>query len=130
MNYELINFETHGDKRGGLISIEQFKNIPFDIKRVYYIFDTKNDVVRGKHSHKNLEQVLICVSGKCTIKLDNGKEILEIDLNSPNKGLLIKSNIWREMYNFSDNCVLLVLANDFYHEEDYIRDYEEFIRSI
>lgn len=130
MNFQIINFQIHGDKRGSLISLEQDKNIPFAIKRVYYIFDTKADVRRGFHSHKNLKQILICVSGCCKILLDDGKEKKVIDLNSPQKGLLINKNIWREMYDFSDDCVLMVLANGIYEESDYIRDYQQFLESI
>jgi dTDP-4-dehydrorhamnose 3,5-epimerase-like enzyme len=130
MNFQIISFQIHGDKRGSLISLEQDKNIPFAIKRVYYIFGTKADVRRGFHSHKNLKQILICVSGGCKILLDDGKERKIIDLNSPQKGLLINKNIWHEMYDFSDDCVLMVLANGIYEESDYIRDYHQFLESI
>jgi dTDP-4-dehydrorhamnose 3,5-epimerase-like enzyme len=125
-----INFETKGDKRGSLISLEENKNIPFDIKRVYYIFGTKPKVRRGFHAHKKLQQILIVISGSCKILLDNGKSKESILLNSPSKGLLIKEMIWREMYDFSPDCVLLVLASDFYNESDYIRKYEDFIKDI
>jgi len=131
MKIEFIDFEIKGDERGSLIAIEEFKNIPFEIKRVYYIFNTKHNVRRGFHAHKNLKQVAICVKGSCKFLLDNGKErIDEIVLNKPNKGLLIEEMIWREMYDFSEDCVLLILASEFYDESDYIRDYEEFLRSF
>ena len=131
MKIKFINFEIKGDDRGNLIAIEQFKNVPFEIKRVYYIFDTKRSVRRGFHAHKNLKQVAICVKGSCKFLLDDGKERIDnIVLDSPNKGLLIEEMIWREMYDFSDDCVLLVLASEYYDESDYIRDYDEFMKII
>ena len=131
MKIKIIYFDVKGDERGKLIAIEQLKNIPFEIKRVYYIFDTKKEAKRGFHAHKNLEQVAICVSGSCKFLLDDGKErVKDIILNSPNKGLFIGKMIWREMYDFSDDCVLLVIASDYYDESDYIRDYEEFLKLV
>lgn len=127
MHCEILKFRVISDDDGALISLEQNKNIPFDIKRVYYIFNTRSDFVRGRHSHKNLQQILVCVKGSCTISLDDGSEKTEILLNSPDQGLLVKSNIWREMYNFSPDCVLMVLADSFYDEQDYIRNYQEFV---
>jgi len=129
MEIKFIDFDIKGDERGKLIAIEQFKDIPFEIKRVYYIFDTKKEVRRGYHAHKDLQQVAICISGSCKFLLDDGKERVEdIILDSPNKGLFIDKMIWHEIYDFSDDCVLLVLASDYYDESDYIRDYEEFLK--
>ena len=130
MNIKIINLVPHGDKRGQLIAIEECKDIPFDIKRVYYMYDTVSDAIRGKHAHKSLEQVLICTSGSCKILLDNGKEKQTIELNKPNEGLYISNAIWREMYDFSSDAVLMVLASNFYDESDYIRDYNEFLLYI
>lgn len=127
MNYGLLQFEEHGDSRGTLISLEQYKNIPFEIQRVYFMFDTKEGVRRGFHAHKALKQVLICTSGECKILLDDGKEKKIILLNSPNRGLYIEADIWREMYDFSEDAVLMVVASELYDEEDYIRDYDEFL---
>ena len=126
MNFKLIDFHIFGDERGSLVSLEANKNIPFDIKRVYYIFDTKNDVVRGKHAHKNLQQILIAVSGSCKVLVDNKKEKQIFDLDNPAKGLYIENNVWREMFEFSKDCVLLVLASEIYNKEDYIYNYEDF----
>ena len=126
MDYKKLDFITKGDKRGNLIALEENKNIPFDIKRVYYIFDTKDGVRRGFHAHKNLEQVLVCVNGSCEILLDDGKEKSIIKLKNRNEGLFIKKLVWLEMFNFSADCVLMVLASDYYYEDDYIRDYKEF----
>lgn len=127
---ELINFEIHGSECGSLVSLEGSKNIPFDIKRVYYIFNTKEDVARGLHAHKNLEQVLICVSGFCDILLDNGVKKELIKLNKKNEGLYIRGMIWREMFNFSEDCVLMVVASDYYDESEYIRSYEKFLELV
>jgi len=124
--HKLINFQIFGDERGSLISLESFKNIPFEIKRSYYIFQTSPNVSRGMHAHKNLKQVLIALSGNCEIIIDDGKNKDKISLNCPSQGLYIEGLVWREMQNFSSDCVLLVLADDYYNEEDYIRDYNKF----
>ncbi len=121
-----IKFSIKGDERGSLISLENNKNIPFEIKRVYYIFDTKSNVRRGFHAHKNLKQVLIAVSGSCKVLLDDGKSKQEILLDNPQTGLLIESMIWREMFDFSSDCVLMVLADSLYDESDYLKSYQEF----
>ena len=123
----IINFQVKGDSRGSLIALEANKDIPFEIKRVYYIFDTKEGVVRGHHAHKTLEQVLICVSGSCTIVLDDGKERSEVLLDKPNIGLYVGPNMWHEMKDFTPGAVLLVLASEWYDEADYIRNYSEFL---
>lgn len=127
---EVIEFETLGDRRGHLVPLEQGRDIPFDIKRVYYIFGTKPSVRRGFHAHRNLKQVLICVSGTCKILVDDGHFKKDILLDNPNKGLIISGLIWREMYDFSPDCVLLVLASELYDESDYIRDYDDFLREV
>lgn len=127
MKTEKIVFDIKGDDRGSLVALEAMKNIPFEIKRVYYISDTKKDVIRGFHAHKNLKQVLICVNGSCKIGLDNGREKEEVLLDKPNEGLYLESGIWRTMYDFSEGAVLLVLASELYDESDYIRNYEKFL---
>tara|TARA_B100000900_G_scaffold412072_1_gene433111 strand:- start:1255 stop:1686 length:432 start_codon:yes stop_codon:yes gene_type:complete len=128
--FSLKKLEIKGDETGSLIAIESGKNINFDIKRVYYIFDTKSDVVRGKHAHQKLKQLLICVSGSCKILLDNGIKKNVVELSSPNEGVYINDLIWREMYDFSQDCVLLVLADSFYDEDDYVKDYNDFLRLV
>lgn len=130
MNVKLIEFEIMGDERGSLVAIEECRQVPFRIKRVYYIFGTKPYVQRGAHAHKELQQVLIAVSGSCTVVVDDGFERREFEMNSPNKGLFIDKLIWREMKDFSSDCVLLVLANDYYSEFDYIRNYAEFKKYV
>ena len=130
MNDFLLDFPTISDQRGSLVALEQFKNIPFEIKRVYYIHGTKQKEARGFHAHLELQQVLICVSGSCKVIEDDGKERKEYTLNKPNQGLFVDRYIWREMFDFSDDCVLLVLASEYYDENDYIRSYEDFLKVI
>ncbi|MFQ1907865.1 sugar 3,4-ketoisomerase [Aeromonas veronii] len=126
MQIKLIPLQAHGDDRGSLIALEEGKNIPFPVKRVYYLFNTKEGVHRGFHAHKTLKQVAIPVRGSCRFVLDDGSERVEVLLDNPAQGLLIESFMWREMYDFSEDCVLMVLADQFYDESDYIRDYKEF----
>lgn len=125
-----IDFPPLGDERGSLVALEAEKTVPFAIKRVYYIFGTQQNVARGFHAHKNLQQVAICVTGSCRMVLDDGRTREEVWLDSPIKGLLINDLIWREMHDFSEDCVLLVLASEYYDEDDYIRDYDDFLRCI
>jgi dTDP-4-dehydrorhamnose 3,5-epimerase-like enzyme len=127
---KIINFKSLGDERGELVALESNKNIPFEFKRAYYIFNTQKAVARGFHAHKELQQVAVCVSGSCRIVIDNGINKESILLSSPLKGLLIDKMQWREMYEFSDDCVLLVFASAHYDESDYIRDYDDFIRMV
>ena len=123
-------FQPHGDYRGQLIALEEFKDIPFRIKRVYYMYDTADGFVRGKHAHKNLEQILVCIHGSCKIKLDNGYEQKVVPLEKPYEGLYVPNNMWREMYDFSEGAVLLVFASELYDASDYIRDYEQFKKEV
>lgn len=125
-----VDLKILGDDRGSLIALEAEKTVPFEIKRAYYIFGTQQGVARGFHAHHNLKQVAVCVTGKCRMILDNGVTHEEAWLDSPTKGLLIGDLVWREMHDFSEDCVLLVLASEHYDEADYIRDYDEFLRSV
>jgi dTDP-4-dehydrorhamnose 3,5-epimerase-like enzyme len=129
MNINIIDFPPLGDSRGSLVALESNKHVPFDIKRVYYIFGTQKEVSRGFHAHRHLTQVAVCVTGKCRMVLDDGKQRSEIWLDSSTKGILIKDMVWREMHDFSEDCVLLVLASEHYDEDDYIRDFDEFLES-
>ncbi len=123
-------FQPHGDERGQLVALEEYKDIPFCVKRVYYMYDTAEGVVRGKHAHKTLEQILVCIHGSCKILLDDGKEKKIVPLEKPYEGLYVSNSMWREMYDFSEDAVLMVLASDLYKEEDYIRDYEQFLAYV
>lgn len=130
MDIKLIQLQKHGDERGQLVALEETKNIPFPIKRVYYMFETGGGVRRGFHAHYKLQQLAIPVRGSCRIILDDGAERIEVYLDNPAQGLAIDPMIWHEMYDFSSDCVLMVLADDFYDESDYIRNYEDFIEVI
>jgi dTDP-4-dehydrorhamnose 3,5-epimerase-like enzyme len=126
VNIRFLEFEDKGDERGSLAAINGGKEVPFAIERVYYIFNTAKNVRRGYHAHRALKQALIAVSGSCRILLDDGKERVEVALDNPLKGLYLDGLIWREIFDFSSDCVLAVLANAHYDESDYIRDYQKF----
>jgi dTDP-4-dehydrorhamnose 3,5-epimerase-like enzyme len=127
---KLIDFPPLGDDRGSLVALEANKTVPFEIKRVYYIFGTKQGVARGFHAHKALKQVAVCVTGSCRMLLDDGQNKEEVLLDSPTKGLVIEDLVWREMHDFTSDCVLLVLASEHYDEADYIRDYDDFLKVV
>lgn len=131
MNYRLIDLKVNGDERGKLIAIEEYSDIvPFEIKRAYWIFDTDPDFVRGKHAHKNLEQLIVAIDGACEFVLDDGKSQKVITLNRPDKALYVGKNVWREMRNFSYGCKLIVFASEHYNPNEYIRDYNEFLSEV
>lgn len=131
MNYKLIDLKVNGDERGKLIAIEEYSDIvPFEIKRAYWIFDTAPDFVRGKHAHKNLEQLIVAIDGACEFVLDDGKSQKVITLNRPDKALYVGKNVWREMRNFSYGCKLIVFASEHYNPNEYIRDYNEFLSEV
>lgn len=130
MDIKKISFQRHGDDRGQLVALEVEKEVPFEIKRVYYMYDTGMGVRRGFHAHKNLMQILICTHGTCKILLDNGTEKEVVVLDKPYEGLYVSNDMWREMYDFSSDAVLMVLASELYDEADYIRDYEKFLEYV
>lgn len=119
-----------GDQRGKLVAMEGLKDIPFDIKRVFYIFGTEPSLPRGQHSHYKIQQYLIAVNGSCKVTLDDGKEKITYHLNKPNIGLFQDSLVWGAMHDFTPDCVLLVLASERYDEADYIRNYDDFLRVV
>jgi len=127
----VINLSRIGNQRYGFLSFfESEKDVPFEIKRVYYIYDVPAGTKRGMHAHKTLKQFLWCPYGAIKIVLDNGKEKKEYILDSPQKGLIVGEGIWHNMYWLKDNSVLCVAASDYYDENDYIRDYDEFLRLV
>ncbi len=131
MNYKLIDMNVFGDSRGKLISLEGLSDVvPFEINRVYYIYDTAPEQDRGKHAHRILEQIIIAIDGACQFILDDGKTSEKIWLNTPEKALYIGKNMWREMRHFSYGCKLMVLASTHYDESEYIRDYEVFLKEV
>ena len=130
MKLQMIPMRVLGDERGSLVAVEANQDIPFAIARVYYIFGTKEGVERGFHAHKTLQQVAVAVRGSCTMVFDDGKERVELELDGPSKGVYIGTGIWHEMKNFTEDCVLLVFADQHYDEADYLRKYDEFLKFI
>ena len=128
MIVEILNIPKIENSLGNIAVIEN-KVIPFEIKRVYYLYDIPSSAIRGGHAHKDLQQVLIAISGSFDVVLKDGTSVKTVTLNKPDKGLLIKYDIWRELENFSSGAVCLVLASDVFYEADYIRDYDEFLKS-
>lgn len=124
---EMIFFDAKGNDEGMLIALESKHNVPFEIKRCYYIYGTAKGITRGYHAHRKLKQLLICVSGSTEIYCEYGKNKETFLLDNPSKGLAIEGLIWHEMKNFSSDAVLLVLADDYYDESDYVRNYDEFL---
>ena len=127
----MLEFPQHGDERGHLVIVESMKDVPFEIKRVFYIYGSDQDVVRGKHANRQSEFVLINVAGKSKIKVKDGKGNEAIYcLNRPHTGLYLPNMVWKDMYDFSPDSVLLVLASTHYDPNEYIRDYSEFEKEI
>lgn len=126
---QLLELPAFGDGRGDLMSVEANQHIPFAIKRVYCLYNL-GDHPRGMHAHKQLHQLAFCVHGSCRFVLDNGVRRDDVILRRPTQGLLIGNLIWREMHDFSDDCVIMVLASEHYNEADYIRDYADFLNVV
>lgn len=127
---KLEEFKVLGDHRGQLVALEANKQIPFDVKRVFYIYGTQEGVPRGNHSHYKTKQFLVSVNGSCKVTLDNGKIKETFDLNKPNLGLFQDALIWGCMHDFSSDCVLMVLADEYYNASDYITDYDKFLEKV
>lgn len=128
---QMLEFQEKGDDRGRLVIVEGMKDIPFDIKRIFYIYGSQNDVVRGQHANIRSEFVLINVAGKSKVKVKDGKGNEGIfSLNRPHTGIYLPNMVWKDMYDFSEDSVLLVLASEHYDAEEYIRDYNEFVNII
>lgn len=129
--YKLIEFVDLGDERGNLVVIEgEGMDIPFDIKRVFYIYGSDSTVVRGQHANRETEFLLVNVSGTSKVKVDNGEESEIIELNKPRQGLYLSSMLWKDMYDFSKDSVLLVLASRHYDGGEYIRDYDDYLEAL
>ena len=128
--YKILEFGDLGDERGKLVVVEGAQDIPFDIQRVFYIYGSDSEVVRGQHANRNSEFVLINVSGSSKVRVDNGFEEDIFELNRPRMGLYLPTMLWKDMYDFSADSVLLVLANTHYDGHEYIRDYDEFIKEV
>lgn len=130
MMEKLVNFKVLGDHRGQLVALETNRQIPFDVKRVFYIYGTKEGVPRGNHSHYKTKQFLVSVAGSCKVTLDDGKTKETFDLNQPNLGLFQDALIWGSMHDFSSDCVLMVLADEYYDANDYITNYDKFLEVV
>lgn len=117
----------HSDRKGNLTVVENGKTLPFDVKRAYYLYDVPGGESRGAHAHRELEQLIVAASGSFTVALDDGKDRRSVFLNRPYQGLIVKPGMWRDLSDFSSGAVALILASDVYKEDDYIRDYEEFL---
>lgn len=113
-----------------LVALEQERNVPFEIRRVYYLFATKGGVHRGRHAHRHLNQLAVAVCGSVSFLLDDGSGPARVTLDDPAQGLLLGSMVWRELYDFSDDCVLMVLADQYYDVDDYITDYDAFLHEV
>jgi len=128
---KILEFSDLGDERGNLVVVEgNGFDIPFEIKRVFYIYGSDAEVIRGRHANRKTKFVMINVSGKSKVKIDNGYEQKIIELDRPRMGLYLPTMVWKDMYDFSKDSVLLVLASEHYDAEEYIRDYNEYIREI
>jgi len=128
--YKIVDLPKITDRRGNLTFIEENRHVPFGIKRVYYLYDVPGGETRAGHAHKHLEQFMIAASGSFDVILDDGFERKRFHLNRSYYGLCIPSMVWRELNNFSSGSVCLVLASELYEEEDYIRDYEKFLKVV
>lgn len=127
---KIMEFPDFGDERGNLVVVEGGVDIPFEVQRAFYIYGSDSEVIRGRHANRKSEFVMINVSGKSKVKVDNGYEQQIIELNRPRMGLYLPIMVWKDMYDFSADSVLLVLASEHYDAEEYIRDYGEYIREI
>lgn len=128
--YKILEFGDLGDERGKLVVVEGAMDIPFEIKRVFYIYGSDSSVIRGQHANRNSEFVLINVSGSSKVRVDNGFEEEIIELNRPRMGLYLPTMLWKDMYDFSEDSVLLVLTNTHYDGKEYIRDYDEYLKEV
>lgn len=126
----IVHFDDLGDERGKLVVIEGGQAIPFEIKRVFYIYDSDDTVVRGQHANRESEFVLINVAGKSKVRITDGEEEIIVELDRPMTGVYIPKMIWKDMYDFSGDSILLVLASTHYDGAEYIRDYDEYLKEI
>ena len=127
---KVLNFGDLGDERGKLVVVEGNKDIPFKIERVFYIYGSDSELVRGQHANRESEFVLINVGGTSKVRIDNGHTEAIIELNKPMMGLYIPTMVWKDMYDFSEDSILLVLASTHYNGQEYIRDYEEYKKEM
>ena len=131
MNYKILELKEYGDEKGNLVVAEgDGLDIPFEIKRVFYIYGSDGDIVRGQHANRKTQFVLINVAGTSKVLVDDGKQKEIIELNKPRMGLFLDTMVWKEMYDFSPDSVLLVLCSEHFDETEYIRDYEVYLQEV
>lgn len=128
--HKMLFFKESGDERGKLVIIESFQDVPFDIKRIFYIYGSDRDVIRGCHANRKSEFVLINVCGSSKVKVFDGKMEEIFVLDKPNSGIYLPKMVWKDMYDFSEDSILLVLSSEHYDSNEYIRDYEEYIKEV
>ena len=130
-NVQMIEFPQKGDSRGHLVIIESLKDIPFEIKRIFYIYGSDDAVVRGQHANRKSEFVLVNVAGTCKVKVKDGRGNEAVfSLNRPHTGIYLPKMTWKDMYDFSEDSVLLCLSSEYYDAKEYIRNYDEFVSII
>lgn len=127
-NWKLVDLTVHGDERGNLIAIEKGQGIDFEIKRVFYIYSVKNSIVRGAHANEYSKFLLVALNGSVKIFLDDGNNQDTVELNLPTKGLFINNMVWKEMYDFAKDTILVALSNEYYNSDEYINDYKKFLK--
>ena len=126
----ILHFKDFGDERGKLVVVEGAQDVPFEIKRVFYIYNSDSTIVRGQHANRKSEFVLINVAGKSKVRITDGREVLNVELNKPMMGVYIPKMIWKDMYDFSPDSVLLILASSHYDGTEYIRDFDEYMKEV
>ena len=127
---KIIKLPKISDVRGNLTFVESERHVPFDLKRVYYLYDVPGGAERGAHGHKNLEQFIVALSGSFDVLLDDGHNKKRVQMNRPYYGLYVCPMIWRDITNFSSGAVCMVFASEYYDEADYFRDYDQFLESV
>lgn len=128
--FKILEFKEFGDERGSLVVAEGAGDVPFEIKRVFYMYGTDSEMVRGQHANRESKFVLINVSGSSKVRVDDGYTQTVVELNKPRMGLYLSEMVWKDMYDFSPDSVLLVLASTHFDESEYIRDYDEFLKEV
>ncbi len=126
----LLNFKEKGDERGQLVIVEGMKDIPFEIKRVFYMYGSEKGIIRGQHANKKSKFVLINISGNSKVKVDDGIRTKVYSLDRPYMGLYLPELVWKDMYDFSENSILLVLSSEYYDSNEYIKSYDEFLKQV
>lgn len=128
--HKMIEFKQNGDERGKLVVVEGMKDVPFEIKRIFYIYGSDSTVIRGQHANKRSEFVLINICGSSKVRVRDGKIDEVFKLDKPHTGIYIPKMVWKDMYDFSKDSILLVLASELYDSSEYIRNFDEYIREV